>query len=433
MHQQWTRAYTQDKYGDITTREFLQDAVLTREMVDRFLDPEALNFTMFDSELGYAPRDYVMDDGVDGSFTINQFLPSGERRPLNFVGLPCRINTYGNSFTQCNQVSDGESWQEYLAAHFGEPIRNFGVGGYGVYQAYRRMLRMEKTKSAAEYLILNIWSDDHFRSIFKWRWLPKFEYEFVRMLHSSVSSKKQTWSLFGTPWAHIQLDTESGGFMEVENQYPTPESLYLLCDVDHVYEAFKDDFGVQVYLAQQHATDVNTSLLQSIADVLELPTDFSSREAISRTALALLKTYGLRASMNIVQKAKIFSQSEGKKLMIHLSFMAEDVMDNCKGMPRFDQIFVDYLNKNNYLYVDTLQKHLEEFKSFRLSPTEYVNRYYTDHYTPRGNHFFAFAVKDAIVEWLEMKPPTYDQDMARAQQVMLSTTERTDGPRNKIC
>ena len=147
MHQQWTKAYTQDKYGDITTRQFLRDAVLTREMVDRFLDPDALNFTMFDSELGYAPRDYVMHDGIDGSYTINRFLPSGQRRPLNFVGLPCRINTYGNSFTQCNRVSDGESWQEYLAAHFGEPIRNFGVGGYGVYQAYRRMLRMEKTKS----------------------------------------------------------------------------------------------------------------------------------------------------------------------------------------------------------------------------------------------------------------------------------------------
>ena len=54
---------------------------------------------------------------------------------------PCRMNTYGDSFTQCHQVSDGETWQEYLAAHLGEPVRNFGVGGYGVYQAYRRMLR----------------------------------------------------------------------------------------------------------------------------------------------------------------------------------------------------------------------------------------------------------------------------------------------------
>ena len=426
MHQQWTKAYTQDKYGDITTREFLRDAVLTREMVDRFLDADALNFTMFDSELGYAPRDYVMDDGIDGSYTINQFLPTGERRPLNFVGLPCRINTYGNSFTQCNQVSDGESWQEYLAAHFGEPIRNFGVGGYGVYQAYRRMLKMEKTKSSAEYLIFNIWSDDHFRSIFKWRWLPKFEYEFVRLLHDTVSSTKQTWSLFGTPWAHIRLD-EHCRFIEVENPYQTPESLYMLCDVDHVYETFKDDFGVQVYLAQQYSKDVNTKVLQSIADLLELPTDFRSRESVSKTALVLLKAYGLKASMNIVEKMNSFAQSEGKKLLILLSFMADDVTDNCEGIPRFDQLFVDYLNNNNHLYVDTLQKHQEEFQSFRLSPAEYVNRYYTDHYNPRGNHFFAFSIKDAILEWLEIKPPTYDQDIERALQVIRPKTPYGDG------
>ena len=27
---------------------------------------------------------------------------------------------------------DGKTWQEYLAAHLGEPLRNFGVGGFGV-------------------------------------------------------------------------------------------------------------------------------------------------------------------------------------------------------------------------------------------------------------------------------------------------------------
>ena len=407
-----------------TAREFLQDATLTRETVDRFLDPDALNNVVFDPELGYIPQGCVVHDGVDGSYTINRFLPSGERRPLNFVGLPCRINTYGNSFTECRQVSDGESWQEYLAAHFGEPFRNFGVAGYGVYQAYRRMVRTEKTESAAENLILNVWSDDHFRSIYQWTRLPKFEYEAFREVDGTVSSRNETREFsgrYGPPWAHIRFSPESGEFVEVENPYPTPESLYLLCDADHVYEAFKDDFGVQVYLAKQHATDVNTTALKEMADAMEMSTDFSSPEATSRTALALLKACGLRASMNIVDKARDFAQSEGKKLMIFLSFMVEDVVDACKGLPRFDQPFVDHLNENDYLYVDTLEKHVEEFKTFRLSPTEYGNRYYIGHYNPRGNHFFAFAVKDAIVDWLDPKPPTYDRDMERARRVLTST------------
>ena len=29
-------------------------------------------------------------------------------------------------------MNDGETWQEYLAAHLREPIRNYGVGGYSV-------------------------------------------------------------------------------------------------------------------------------------------------------------------------------------------------------------------------------------------------------------------------------------------------------------
>ena len=58
---------------------------------------------------------------------------------INYRGSSrCRINTYGDSFTQGSQVSDGETWQEILAAHMGEPVRNWGIGGHGVYQAYRR-------------------------------------------------------------------------------------------------------------------------------------------------------------------------------------------------------------------------------------------------------------------------------------------------------
>src|SRR5262249_16347034 len=91
---------------------------------------------------------------------------------INYAHEPCRLNAYGDSFTEGVQVSDGETWCEYLAAHLGEPVRNFGIGGYGVYQAYRRMLRQEATATTAEHLILNIWGlDDHLRSIDAWRWL----------------------------------------------------------------------------------------------------------------------------------------------------------------------------------------------------------------------------------------------------------------------
>ncbi len=113
----------------ITTREFFNAVTPKREHVDRFLDPNAHNYAEFDSELGYIRKNSVLKDGIDESYTISRYGACGDRLMSNFADRPCRINTYGNSFTQCDQVNDGETWQEYHAAHFGEPIRNFGVGG----------------------------------------------------------------------------------------------------------------------------------------------------------------------------------------------------------------------------------------------------------------------------------------------------------------
>jgi hypothetical protein len=389
----------------ITTREFLEASTLTREHIDRFLDAGAHNRHAFDPELGYICKNSVLKDGIDESHTIYRYGVFGERLTLNFADQPCRINTYGDSFTQCDQVSDGETWQEYLAAHLGEPIRNFGVGGHGVYQAYRRMRREESTKASAEYIVLNIYSDDHFRSIYRWRMLhlPGSS----QLFQKSALSETTAFLFNANPWAHVRLNPETAKFEECENSYPTPESLYYLCDSEHIYQTFKDDFDVQACLAQQGATDLNLGVLQTMADALEMPTDFSSPEATSATARSLLQTCALHSSMYIVDKARAFAAAEEKEFMVLLSYPAPDVIHACQNRRRFDQILIDYLKEEGIRFFDSLHAHVEEFKLFNCSPEEYVHRYYIGHYNPRGNHFFAFAVKDAIVEWLTPKPPTY--------------------------
>lgn len=392
----------------ITTREFLDSSTLAREHIDRFLDAAAHNRNVFDPELGYICKDSVLKDGIDDSHTIYRYGEFGERLTLNFADHPCRINTYGDSFTQCDQVSDGETWQEYLAAHLGEPIRNFGVGGHGVYQAYRRMCREEKTKASAKYLVLNIYSDDHFRSIYRWRMLhlPGSS----QLFQKSALSDTTAFLFNANPWAHVRLNPQTAEFEECENPYPTPESLYYLCDSEHIYQTFKDDFDVQARLAQQGATDLNLEVLQAMADALEISTDFNSPEATSATALSLLQACALRSSMYIVDRARAFAAAEEKVFMVLLSYPATDIINACHGRLRFDQIFVDYLNEKKVRFFDSLRAHVEDFKLFDCSPEEYAHRYYIGHYNPAGNHFFAFAVKDAIVEWLTPKPPTYREE-----------------------
>jgi hypothetical protein len=37
----------------------------------------------------------------------------------------------------------------------------------------------------------------------------------------------------------------------------------------------------------------------------------------------------------------------------------------------------------------------------------YMKVYFIGHYNPRGNHFFAYSLKEKVVAWLEPKPITY--------------------------
>jgi len=397
----------------ITCRELLGRTTLTKRMVDMFLDPKVKNWAVFDPELGYLLQDYVARDGTAHCYTINHYVPQAERRMIHYAGRPCRINTYGDSFTQCHQVSDGETWQEYLAAHLGEPVRNFGIGGYGVYQAYRRMLREEQTDKAAEYVILNMWCDDHLRSIYPWRWIH------CGAFREHLVDNTEPYMFHANPWVHLRFDPDTGRFRESENSHPTPESLYKLCDEDYVYETFKDCFDVQARLAAEEGADVNVPLLQGYADALGVAVDFSTPESTVRAGWELLRVCSLRSSMYVADQANSYAAAHGKKLMIHLSYGDGDVQTACRGGERFDRMLVDYLQENGFLFVDTLEKHAEEFRRLecRCSPETYTQLYYIGHYAPRGNHFYAFAVKDAVAKWLVPPPPAYRESGPSLQEL----------------
>ncbi|MHC4716467.1 MAG: hypothetical protein ACYS5V_05815, partial [Planctomycetota bacterium] len=175
--------------------------------MDALLDPNEPTYVRFDGDMGYVPSDVVLKDGVDHSWSTYSYEPGGQRRMVNCPDRPCRINTYGDSFTQCQQVSDDETWQERLAAHLGEPIRNFGCGGYGVYQAFHRARLVEATGLAAEYVILNIWDDDHIRSLDACRWIRSAWVQRDR-------PKEKCWPLHGLPWPHVRFDLDAGRFVE---------------------------------------------------------------------------------------------------------------------------------------------------------------------------------------------------------------------------
>ena len=103
--------------GKPVYEDYLRSAAVPRAVIDRFL--AGPSWARFDPELGYVLGNYLPQDGMDKSATISTVQANGARTSFLYAGRKCRINTYGDSFTQCHQVSDGETCQEYLAGRPG--------------------------------------------------------------------------------------------------------------------------------------------------------------------------------------------------------------------------------------------------------------------------------------------------------------------------
>ncbi|MCK0192153.1 hypothetical protein [Arenibacter sp. F20364] len=381
--------------------EYLRNSAVPKEELDIFLNENS--WAQFDPEVGYILGNYMPHDGIDNSYTLSTVMKDGKRTNRIYADKPCRINTYGNSFTHCHQVSDAETWQEYLAGHLGEPIQNFGMGGFGVYQAYRRLLRREKEDKDSKYVILYMWGDDYVRSVFRCRYATYY----------TRWNDYGGYMFHGNFWANIEMDTTTGKLVEKENRVATKEAMYNMSDPEFMYENLKDDLMVQLYLLSYDMvnSDLDMEGLKRLADILELPeVDFSSPEKMKATATVLKNKYSFEATKYILKKTNDFCSENGKELLL-VHFDPTNVFkEMVKGNKRYDQEMVDFIQNSGYSFFDMNEVHLKDFKKFNLSLDEYMDRYFIGHYTPAGNHFFAYSIKDTIVDWLDPKPITYQQN-----------------------
>ena len=390
-----TNANDKKSYAD-----YLMKSAVPKEELDVFLNENS--WAQFDPEVGYIMGNYMPHDGMDNSSTLSTVRKDGSRTSQMYTDKPCRINTYGNSFTQCHQVSDAETWQEYLAGHLGEPIRNFGMGGFGIYQAYRRLIRREKIDKDSKYVILYMWGDDYVRSVFRCRYATYY----------TEWNDYGGYMFHGNFWSNIEMDLQSGRIVEKPNRISRKEDIYQMSDPEFMYENLKDDLMVQLHLMAGNMvnSDVDVQGLNKLADILGMPgIDFSSEERMQHSANALKNKYSFQTTKYVLSRAKEFCEKSDKELLlIHF-----DPYGVCRpmieGKSRYDQEVIEFINDNDFRFFDMNIVHVEDFKKFNLSLDEYFQRYFIGHYNPSGNHFFAYSLKDTLVEWLDPKPITYQQ------------------------
>lgn len=379
--------------------------------IDRYLDPKHPAILAFDPELGYLHSEHCMQDGMDGAITAGTYHPRGKHRTMiNYANQPCRINTYGDSYTQCAQVSDGETWQEALAANFREPIRNFGVGGYGVYQAYRRAMRMEAQKEfSAEYIILNIWDDDYMRNLDAARWV-----RVAWMCRDLPRGKKDGYPVHGFPWMHLRYNLETGKWEERPGMCKKVTDLCKLVGKDNYYNAFKDDPVAHLYCLREGG-EAPIEESEKLAEEFGVKVNLRNPKTRAADAKKLHIAYGIRSTMFVVDTFQAWCKANKRKLMLMLSYDVPTVQNYTQKGTRFDAEFVKFLDQRKYPYIDTLPKIAAEFKTYRGTINQFCERLYVaragaqvfGHYNPYGNFWFAYAIRPELMAWLDPKPPTY--------------------------
>ena len=380
----------------IGAREYLCSLMPSREQVENFIrgvqGPERLSRNQgwtFDAELGWVLCDSVRPRSVDGSQGFYSYRADGARKVINFADRPSRIHTYGNSFTHCDQVSDPETWQEYLAGHLQEPIRNYGIGGYGVYQAFRRMLKVEK-EDPAEYVILNIYDDDHFRNLDSWR---------------TIRFGGRTAGGFTLP--HLVVNVQRKQCKQKENLLGKREDVYRLCDEDFVWRAFKDDAALHVALGTRGDEKTAQKLVKRISETFGI---FDEEILALRPKEAIRKIHteaALYATKNIVTWAEQFVAGAGKKLMLILSFGRGNMFKALQGEAPFDRSFTEWLEDKPYPVIDMRDFFRADYKQFDVDINTYLRRYYIGHHNPAGNFFTAWTIKKRLLAWLDPPPLPY--------------------------
>ena len=377
-------------------KAYLKSILYTPREVDDWFARRSFSFGKYDSEMGFLLDNRTERHGWDNSICTYTYDPeTGARRLISYPEKACRINTYGDSFVQCEQVNDGETWQEVLAGHLGEPVRNYGTGN-SIYWAYLRMLREEK-RTPATYIIFNIYEGDHHRNMISWQ----------RIAYGQRGPKS-----FHPTIPYVRVNPATGEFSEHPNTCPTRESVANLCDFDWVYDKFKDDFYLKIAVARQNQRDGTPErsyeVITKLAAEHGIDAQVDSPQKLHEITERIISRAGMFATLEAMERVAEYCRQHGKKLLFILSYGSHRVMlKYIEEGVRFDQPIVDLLDEKGWPYVDLLEAHAKDFVQFKISFEDYHARYYVGHYGPAGNFFYAFALKDKLVEMLDPKPIPY--------------------------
>jgi hypothetical protein len=156
-------------------------------------------------------------------------------------------------------------------------------------------------------------------------------------------------------------------------------------------------------------TDVPQDRIRQLADWAKVSFDFTDVASRRSSAEKLSEVVARASTVHVMEKLQAFAAQRGRRLMVVFSYGTRAVLRACEGGPKLpaDLALLQWLKDRGIPTIDALDAHVADFAQFRIPAADYLKRLYNGHYSPAGNQFFAFAIKKAVVEWLDPKPITY--------------------------
>jgi hypothetical protein len=140
----------------------------------------------YDKNLGWDLKPYSKKNG--NKYTETYFIDSLGRRNSVNKNLKQTVSTFGDSYVFCRQVSDNDTWQEYISKRNKSLVSNYGVGNYGLDQAYIKF-KKKKLPLSNNIIIFGFVPETICRIQSKWKHF--IEFGNIHGFKPSVTLKKK--------------------------------------------------------------------------------------------------------------------------------------------------------------------------------------------------------------------------------------------------
>ena len=315
------------------------------------------NYITYSSKLGWTLKP---NGNIDDIYISNN---DGIRSTKDYSLLPnkniFRIATFGDSFTHCDNVSNNDTWQFNMNKTSPDlEVLNFGIGGYGLDQAYLRYLN-DGVKYNPHVVMICFMSENIFRHVNVFR--PFY-------LHNTSLPLTK-------PYFHFDNEDK---IKLINNPTPNLHDYQLMLQKP---EMILPKLGKKDFYYQTRYHDIFLDIFSSVKLTKIFLSSFN--EKIIHNGYYNINTEAYKITTNIFDLFYKKVIENNSIPLIILMPNEDDLRRYRENKTKVYQPLINYLKSKNYDVIDLLdafEKYGQKYRTYKL---------FISHYSQKANSFIA--------------------------------------------